>query len=189
MRAHARSGLIGCIFAAWLIPGLMIVWPGVALTGTTSNTESPSIQGQHQGDDGSPRISVIDSPTPSCYYSSAVYDRCYITWRYLSVSAGPGLNMLRLTIRIDNRIRAVHSGFFQSSMYVPYNMYGDGFAVSCGNLGAGGHPDFGNGYSYVISAEDTGGGTTTNYGFVRCPASPPEELFFDRFELSLLGAW
>jgi len=65
------------------------------------------------------------------------------------------------------------SGFFQTSMYVPYNMYDKGFKVACGSLGAGGQPNLGNAYAYTIRAKDSSNLSAANYGTVYCPAYIP----------------
>jgi len=187
MGVPSRCSLPAWRLTEWLLAAMLIGMAASAATWAASDAEPSSIQRQQPAEEASPRISVIQSPTPSCHYSSEIYDRCLINWEFHSVNAGAGASMLRLTIEIDGRLRAVHAGFFQSSMTVPGDMHGEGFAVPCGDLGAGGDPDLGNAYSYVIRAQDSTGLTAANFGTVRCPASPPAELFFDRFEASLLG--
>jgi hypothetical protein len=64
-------------------------------------------------------------------------------------------------------------GFFHTSMYVPYDMLGDGFKVACGALGDGGNPNLGQAYSWTINAIDSSNLKSANYGTVYCPAYTP----------------
>ena len=114
-----------------------------------------------------PAISYLDSPSPTCYQPDSSRNVCYITWSYLSVSAGTSQYMISMTVSIDNRLRAYHSGFFQTSMYVPGNLYGRGFKVACGPRGTSSL--LGNLYAYTLRARDTSGLGAANYGSVRCP--------------------
>jgi hypothetical protein len=66
-----------------------------------------------------------------------------------------------------------YQGFFQTSMYVPYNMHGKGFRVACGALGSGGDPERGNAYAWTINARDSAGLESANYGTTYCPAYTP----------------
>jgi hypothetical protein len=61
-------------------------------------------------------------------------------------------------------------GFFQTSMYAPFQMQDKGIKVACGELGAGGHPALGNAYAWTISARDSSNLKSANYGTVYCPA-------------------
>lgn len=114
-------------------------------------------------------ISFIESPTATCYHSGRANDICHVTWESLSVSAADSLYIISMTVTIDSRLRAMHRGFFQNAMVVPAMMYDEGFEVACGEPGAGGDPDFGNSYSYVIRAEESSGASATNMGSVLCP--------------------
>lgn len=126
------------------------------------------IQSEIQLDIESPTISFIDSPSATCYQASV--GTCYIEWSYLSVSASASQYIISMTVSIDNRIRAYHSGFFQTSMYIPSDMLEPGFKVPCGWPGASGVPELGYAYNYVIRAAETGGLKAANYGTVTCPA-------------------
>jgi hypothetical protein len=120
-----------------------------------------------------PNISFIDSPTSSCYQPDASLDDCYINWYYMSVNASPNY-MVAMTATI-NSIGPVarYQGFFQTSMYVPYNMQDRGFKVACGSLGAGGIETMGNAYAWTINARDSSNLKSANYGTVYCPAFQP----------------
>ena len=118
-------------------------------------------------------IGFIDSPTATCYQPDRRVDECYINWYYMSVNAAPALYMLWLEVEIAGRKVSRTNGFFQSSMYIPYNMLGDGFRVSCGALNSGGDPQFGSSYSYTIRARDSNNQNATNFGSVLCPAYIP----------------
>ena len=121
-----------------------------------------------QAEIDSPTISFIDSPSATCYRASV--GTCYIEWSYLSVSASASQYIISMTMSIDDRIRAYHTGFFQNSMYIPGDMLEPGFKVPCGWPGASGVPGLGYTYNYVIRAAETGGLTSANYGAVTCPA-------------------
>lgn len=120
-----------------------------------------------------PNIGFIDSPTATCYQPDPGQDACYLSWYYLSVDAAPNY-MITMTLTLNNIGPVAHTqGFFQTSMYVPYNMLGDGFKVACGPLGAGGNPQLGNAYGYTIRARDSANLSSANYGTVYCPAYTP----------------
>jgi hypothetical protein len=118
-----------------------------------------------------PDISFIDSPDATCYLPVHNTGQCYIQWSYLYVSAGTSQYIISMTVEIDGRLRANHSGFFQTYMYIPGDMFGDGFAVTCGKPDAGG---WGNTYAYIVRARETGGLGAANYGSVRCPGDVAE---------------
>ncbi|TFG72189.1 MAG: hypothetical protein E4H27_03125 [Anaerolineales bacterium] len=118
----------------------------------------------------SPTISFIDSPSATCYNPVAGTGACYISWNYLYVTAASSQYVISMTVSIDNHIRAYHSGFFQTTMYIPYDMTAPGFLVTCGTKGSGGNPKLGNAYSYTIRARETSGLSAANYGSVTCPA-------------------
>jgi hypothetical protein len=120
-----------------------------------------------------PNIGFIDSPSATCYQPDSGRDACYLTWYYLSVDAAPNY-MITMTLTLNNKGPIAHTqGFFQTSMYVPYNMLGDGFKVACGPLGAGGNSTLGNAYAYTVRARDSAGLSSANYGTVYCPAYTP----------------
>ena len=120
-----------------------------------------------------PNIGFIDSPSATCYQPDQAQDACYINWYYLSVDASPSY-MITMTVSLNASGPIAHTqGFFQTSMYVPYNMLGNGFKVSCGSIGAGGNPLLGNAYAYTIRARDSAGLKSANYGTTYCPAYTP----------------
>lgn len=120
-----------------------------------------------------PDIGFIDSPSATCYQPDPGLDECYLTWYYLSVGASPNY-MITMTLALNNTGPVAHTqGFFQTSMYVPYNMLGKGFKVACGALGAGGNPLLGNAYAYTVRARDSAGLKSANYGTAYCPAYNP----------------
>ena len=121
---------------------------------------------QQSNEPNAPAISFIDSPSASCYRPVASVNTCYITWNYVNVSASDSQYVVSMTISIDNRLRAYHAGFFQTSMYVPGGMFGNGFQVACGPRGSDG---MGSTYGYTLRARETGGLSAANYGSVTCP--------------------
>jgi hypothetical protein len=131
-------------------------------------TAPPEINAPQQ-----PNIGFIDSPSATCYQPDPGHNECYVNWYYLSVSASPNY-MITMTAILNNFGPVAHTqGFFQTSMYVPYNMLGRGFKVDCGALGAGGNPQLGNAYAYTIRARDSANLSSANYGTVYCPAYTP----------------
>ena len=124
-----------------------------------------------------PNISFIESPTATCYQPDPDVDECFINWYYLSVSAAPDYMINMWVILNDIGGVAIYQGFFQTSMYAPYNMHGQGFKVRCGPLVVSEDPtvmpDHGNSYAYTIRARDSAGLKSANYGTVYCPAYIP----------------
>jgi len=120
-----------------------------------------------------PNIGFIDSPTVACYQPDPGQDACYINWYYLQVNASPNY-MIAMTVTL-NTIGPVarYGGFFQTSMYVPFNMHDRGFKVACGALGAGGQANLGNAYAWTINARDSSNLKAANYGTAYCPAYTP----------------
>lgn len=120
-----------------------------------------------------PNISFIESPSATCYQPDPGQDQCFLTWYYLSVNGGSNY-MITMTLSLNNTGPVAHTqGFFQTSMYIPYSMLGDGVQVACGALGAGGNPQLGNAYGYTIRARDSSGASSANYGLAFCPAYQP----------------
>jgi hypothetical protein len=170
------------------ILGVCSVWflamPVSEIAAQTSPTENPGISAEVQGENtrqvsapsaiGAPTpsspISFIDSPDAYCYQPNPDQNICYINWGYIQVSAGANQYMIYLTILLNGRLVARNHGFFQTYMYIPSSMNGQGFKVECGKLGSGGDPDLGRAYSWEMHAQETGGLKAANYGTVYCPA-------------------
>jgi hypothetical protein len=120
-----------------------------------------------------PNIGFIDSPSATCYLPDPAKDECFINWYYLSVDASPNY-MITMTASLNAIGKIAHTqGFFQTNMYMPYNMVPNGYKVPCGALGAGGNPYLGNAYAYTIRARDSANLGSANYGTVYCPAFTP----------------
>jgi hypothetical protein len=120
-----------------------------------------------------PTIGFIDSPSATCVQPDVTKDECFINWYYLSVSASPNY-MITMTVVINEFGPVARTqGFFQTSMYVPYNMNPKGYKVACGAPGAGGDPDWGKAYAYTIRARDSAGLKSANYGTAYCPPFAP----------------
>ncbi len=120
-----------------------------------------------------PNIGFIDSPSATCYQPDHTQNNCYINWYYLSVDASPNY-MITMTAILNNFGPVAHTqGFFQTSMYVPYNMLGQGVKVACGAKGAGGDQNLGAAYAYTIRARDSANLSSANYGTVYCPPYTP----------------
>ena len=121
---------------------------------------------QTNGEIEQPAISFIDSPSATCSQPDSSRNTCYIEWSYLYVAASTSQYIISMTVSIDNRLVAYHSGFFQTYMYVPSDMVGHGFKVACGPRNASG---LGKTYAYTLRAHETGGLGAANYGSVTCP--------------------
>jgi len=121
----------------------------------------------------SPNIGFIDSPTVTCYQPDSTQDACFINWYYMSVSADPAsIVAMTATIYSIGPVMRIQ-GFFQTSMYVPFNMQDRGIRVPCGPLGAGGNETLGNAYPWAIKAVDSNKLVSTNSGMLFCPAYQP----------------
>jgi hypothetical protein len=120
-----------------------------------------------------PAIGFIDSPSATCYQPDPALNNCYISWYYLSVNASPNYMITMTAVLNDYGAVANVQGFFQTSMYVPYNMLGQGVRVPCGALGSGGNSLLGRAYAYTIRARDSANLSSANYGTVFCPAFTP----------------
>ena len=156
---------------------LLLVGGTVLGIGAQAAADEPLVPGspseparEREGDSAAPAISFINSPTPTCYRPDPRTDTCFIQWYYLYVNAAPATYIISMTVAIDGRLVANHQGFFQSSMFVPGELYGSGFEVSCGVPGAAGNPFLGRTHSYVLRARDSNGLAAANYGSVTCPA-------------------
>jgi len=159
---------------------LAFVWVTLAAQGTpdsqaallaTATTVSTDLPRREVSDNvESPAISFIDSPSPMCYRPVVGTGVCYIQWHYLYVAASSGSYVISMTVTIDNHLRAYHSGFFQSAMFVPGDLSAPGYRVTCGAPGSGGIAELGKTYTYAIQARETTGLTAANYGSVTCPA-------------------
>jgi hypothetical protein len=183
---RSASRLLGP-WAAAVILAVGLCGGGQAVAGDDSGAGQPL---RESDGGGSPLISFIDSPTSTCYQDPEAYDTCYVEWAFLHVTASTSQYILRMTVEIDGRLRAVYSGFFQGSMTVPSDMHDAGFKVACGEAGAGGDPELGAAYAFTIRAEETGGLTAANYGTVYCPARLPwQGTFEDGFESGDTSAW
>lgn len=132
-------------------------------------TEQPNRRERQEAPDA-PTISFIDSSTPQCQIIDRERDLCAIRFYYLSVTASDPQYIISMSVQIDNRIRGYYSGFFQDYMYVPGDMFKDGFGVRCGPPGSGGNAYLGKSYAFKIHARETSGLTAANYGSVTCPA-------------------
>ena len=125
-----------------------------------------------------PLISFIDSPTATCYQPDPRRDVCFINWYYFSVDASPNY-MTGLWVFLNPNLVSQTQGFFQTSIYVPYSMLGQGFRVACGppvddtTTLPGVTITHGNQYAYTIRARDSASLSSANYGSVTCPAFLP----------------
>ena len=180
-----RKLLIPFVISGLLLVAVFSVIQIARSQGITSPDGSQVVSSETQGENqreidapaGSapqaPDIGFIDSPSATCYQPDPAVDACFINWYYMSVNASPNY-MITMTVDLNAYGPVVHTqGFFQTSMYIPYNMLGRGFKVPCGALGAGGNTSLGSAYAYTIRARDSAGLKSANYGTVYCPAFTP----------------
>lgn len=156
------------VFALAITANALVVHASQGSSSSVISEGTERIRREIQADGESPNISAIDSSAPTCYRAGV--GTCYLQWSYLSVSASPSQYIISMTLSINGRVRAYHAGFFQTSMYIPYDMLMPGFKVACGGRGASGVSGLGYSYDYVIRAAETGGLKSANYGTVTCPA-------------------
>ncbi len=165
--------LTGAVVAAAVL-GIVLVRVMLAAQAAPLAAETPAGTGPPQqeaaSDIDSPAVSSIDSASATCFRPVIGTGACYIQWNYLYVTAAPGAYVISMTVTIDNRLRAYHSGFFQTSMYIPGEMTAPGYKVSCGAPGSGATAEWGNTYAYAVRARDTTGTSAANYGSISCPA-------------------
>jgi len=172
---------IGILMVAALFSGMQIArsqatTPGgaeVILESQTQGENSREISAPAGEAPKEPNISFIDSPSSTCYQPDPAKDECFINWYEMSVSASPSY-MISMTVQLNSIGNVARTqGFFQTSMYVPYNMVPNGYKVACGALGAGGNPYWGNAYAWTIRARDSANLGSANYGTTYCPAYTP----------------
>ncbi|HTP07569.1 MAG TPA: hypothetical protein VMP08_04920, partial [Anaerolineae bacterium] len=155
--------LIGLVLAAGALTAR-----ATGLFGPTIVEEQPGARRELQtrSETARPDISFIDNPSATCYVAARNTGQCNIQWNYLYVTASTSQYIISMTVEIDGRMRAYHSGFFQTYMYIPSDLYGDGFQVTCGKPDANGQ---GKTYAYTVRARESGGLSAANYGSVTCP--------------------
>lgn len=168
-----RVILAGWLCLAGLHTDLGGATPGLASEAIPTTTPAPTLDAPQRVietvESGIASIGFIDSPSAMCYRPAANTGNCYIRWGTLSVSAGSDY-VISMTVAINNRIVAHHSGFFQTSMTIPGTMHGPGFRVTCGAPIGDGSSGLGNSYAYTLRARASDGTTAANYGSVTCPA-------------------
>lgn len=113
-------------------------------------------------------IGLIDTTNSHCYQPDPRRNVCYINWFYHQVSTTAYMKYLRVSIA--GRVVSNVQGFFQKSLYLPASSTSPGYRVACGTLGSGGDAALGAAYPFTISAEDTDGFKSANYGTIYCPA-------------------
>lgn len=173
MKQRKAFFLFLCVALAVLIAGVWVFFPRLETQASALRAARSQVQDdarrEADGDGLSPNISFIDSPSPTCSLPEPGTNVCYIQWSYLNVTASAGQYIVTTTVALDGHLQAYFSGFFQTSLYIPSDMTGDGFRVACGAPGVEGNPEQGYMYDYTIRARETGGLGAANYGTVSCP--------------------
>lgn len=162
-----RLGSIGLVLGALVLASVLVVRAAGLigpLIAEEANGNRREVQAAAEVDQ--PTISFIDSPSATCDQPVSGRNDCYVSWTYLYVTASTSQYIISMTVSIDNRLRAYHSGFFQTYMYIPGDMVGRGFKVACGSSGPDG---LGKSYPYTLRARESGGLGAANYGSVQCP--------------------
>jgi len=168
--------LVAALFGGMQIARSQATTPGGDQVILESQTQGENVREISAPSDEAPKepnIGFIDSPSSTCYQPDPAKDECFINWYYQSVDAAPNY-MISMTVQLNaiGFVARTH-GFFQTSMYVPYNMVPNGYKVACGALGAGGNPYWGNAYAWTIRARDSANLGSANYGTTYCPAYTP----------------
>ncbi len=118
-------------------------------------------------------LSNFTTNTPYCYQPDPAKDECFINWYSIYADSAPD-NIRTITTTLTSKgIMASYKGFFQTSMYISYNMAGQGYRVECGALGSGGVPTLGKSYAWNIKVEDATGYWISHSGTIYCPAYTP----------------
>ena len=153
--------------------GEEVVLKSETVDGNTRQVTAPQDSPAAAGDPNQPLIGFIDSPTAACVQPNPTKNECFINWYYMSVNADPNY-MITMTVQLnDFGFVAQYHGFFQTSMYAPYNMNPQGYRVACGAPNADGSLFWGNIYGYTIRARDSANFKSANYGTVYCPPYTP----------------
>ncbi len=174
-----RKILIVAIVLAVLSIGLLAVEQRQASAQNAAVTPVP----QNASGPAGTRVSSPDALTykllsnPYCYQPNPSVNQCIINVRYYQATDNgtSAPYMLRATISINSKIRAVENLFFENNIYYSYDMALSGFAVPCGapNAGGGGS-DYGNQYLVKVEPIDsTGTGMGYDQASLLCPAYAP----------------
>jgi hypothetical protein len=150
-----------------------VVLKSETLEGNTRQITAPEGASPAVSDPNLPLIGFIDSPTAACVQPDPAKNECFINWYYIAVDANPNYMVTMIVNLNDFGFVARYDGFFQTSMYAPYNMNPQGYKVVCGAPGVGGFPGWGKSYSYTIRARDSNNLGSANYGTVVCPPYTP----------------
>jgi hypothetical protein len=145
----------------------------VIINQETQGENTRTLSGPETRAPDEPTISFIDSPTAACIQPDPGKDECFINWYYMSVSASPSYIISMTATLNEFGYVARYHGFFQTSMYAPYDMNPRGYKVACGAPDTGGDPLLGKSYPYTIRARDSAGLKSANYGTVYCPPYTP----------------
>jgi hypothetical protein len=151
-------------------------WDG-AYAQTPEPGERPQERQVRDDDLRATNISLIDSPTPTCYRPQLQSNTCFVNWSYMAVSTSSPATIISMILTIDSRVRANYQGYFQSSMFISSTLHSEGFQVACGPAGEGGTTGVGYAHEWTLKARDSAGQETTNTGTVTCPALDPIQLF------------
>lgn len=174
-----RKSLVAAIALAILSIGLFAVEQRQASAQNVTSTPQP----QDASGPGGTRVSGPDALTykllsnPYCYQPNPSVNQCVINIRYYQATDNGTSSpyMVRATITISNKVRAVENLFFENNIYYSYDMAPSGFTVPCGAPNAGGDGNaYGNFYYVKVEPIDSNGaGMGYDQAALLCPAYAP----------------
>jgi len=112
-------------------------------------------------------VSVTMS-NPACVQIAPQTGACQIVFGYLSAT-GSDTSFYRMEVRVNNKLRARMTGFFESSAYLNTAMLNGGLRVACGGPNSGGDPNYGKLYTVRLDGFMSGGETSWAQANVYCP--------------------
>ena len=174
-----RKLLVATIVLVMLSIGLLVVQQRQAAAQNAAATPQP----QNASGPAGTRVTGPNALTykllsnPYCYQPNPAVDQCVINIRYYQATDNgtSAPYMLRATISINSKVRAVENLFFENNIYYSYDMTPNGFVVPCGAPNAGGGGS-GYGNQYLVKVEpidSTGTGMGYDQASLLCPAYAP----------------
>ena len=110
----------------------------------------------------------VSMSNPACVQVAPQSGACQIVFGYLSAT-GSDASFSRMEVRVDSKLRARMTGFFETSAYMNTAMLNGGLQVACGGPNSGGDPNFGKLYSVRLDGFMSGGENSWAQANVYCP--------------------
>lgn len=111
----------------------------------------------------------LNMSNPVCVQALPASGTCSIQFASLYAS-GSDTSFSRVEVLVNGKLRAIVTGFFESSASLTYGMLPGGLKVKCGRPNASGRPDYGLSYSLVANAYMIDGTSAFNSSTIFCPA-------------------